>query len=222
MPLTPIATSVRPHAPRAAEGVGDDHRDVDPGPGTQRVADVLRRAVGVDGEQRGLAVRHVREVDPGVRAHEAVPRLADDQVAAPAHDPHRLRLDQAAPGVEVVLVEVDHPTLGLRHDLLGDDEAVTVLERRGLCGRGIGDERRDLVAGGDLADALDGGDGERTRHAGSTAQATAASVRSASAAAISGLRIIVSATTACTPVASTSAARGASTASITSVPQISA
>ena len=46
-----------PVPPRPAERVGDDHRDVDAAPGAQRVADVLGRAVGVDGEQRGPARR---------------------------------------------------------------------------------------------------------------------------------------------------------------------
>ena len=120
----------------------------------------------------------------------------------------------SAPGVEVVGVERHQAVLGLRHDLLGDDEAVAVGEGRALGAGRVGDEHRELVAGTDLADALDRDDGER--------HATAASVSAASAAAISGLRIIVSVTTARTPTASTSAARAASTASITNEPQISA
>ena len=72
---------------------------------------------------------------PGVRAHEAVPGLADDEVAAPAHDAHRLRLDERAARVEIVGVERHEAALGLRHDLLGDDEAVAVGERRALRAR---------------------------------------------------------------------------------------
>ena len=83
--------------PRPSERVGDDDRDVDAGAGAERVADVLGGAVGVDREQRGLAGVDVRQVDAGVRAHEAVPRLADDEVAAPAHDAHRLGLDEPVP-----------------------------------------------------------------------------------------------------------------------------
>ena len=133
--LTPIATSVRPVPPRPAERVRDDHRDVDPLAGAERVADVRGRTVGVDGEERGPAVLDVREVDAGVGAHEAVTGLADDQVAAPAHDADRLRFDEPAPGVAIVGVERDEAALGLRHDLLGDDEAVA--GRREACpGRG--------------------------------------------------------------------------------------
>ncbi len=87
-------------------------------------------------------------------------------------------------------------------------------KRRVLGARRGRDEHRELVAGPDLADALDRDDGK--------GHATAASVSAARAAAISGLRIIVSVTTAWTPAASTSAARSASTASITNDPQISA
>src|SRR5262249_24424815 len=106
------------------------------------------------------------------------------------------------------------PVLGFRDDLLGHDEHVAVGERCALLGRGAREEHRELVAGPDFADTLDRD--QRERHA------TAASADAASAAAISGLRIIVSVTTARTPAASTSVARLASTASITSDEQKSA
>ena len=61
-------------APRAPERVRDDDRDLDAAPGAERVADVLGGAVGVDREQRRVPVVDVREVDAGVRAHEAVTR----------------------------------------------------------------------------------------------------------------------------------------------------
>ncbi len=114
--------------------------------------------------------------------------------------------------VAIVGIERDEAVLRLRHDLLGDDETVAVEQWRVLGAGRVGDEHGELVAGPDLADAGDGDDGER--------HATAARVSAASAAAISGLRIMVSVTTARTPAASTSAARPASTASITSAPQI--
>ena len=38
-----------PAAPGAAEGVGDDHRHLDAGPGAEAVADAAGRAVGVPG-----------------------------------------------------------------------------------------------------------------------------------------------------------------------------
>ena len=60
-------------------------------------------------------------------------------------------------GVEVVGVERDEPALGLRHDLLGDDEAVAV-------GSGVPCARAasaisvgELVAGPDLGDAARSG-----------------------------------------------------------------
>ena len=96
IPATPIATSVSPWRHGAAERVGDDDGHVDAGVRPDRVADVLGRPVGVDREQRGLPVVDVRQVDPGVRAHEAVAGLADDEVAAAPQDAHRLRLDQRA------------------------------------------------------------------------------------------------------------------------------
>ena len=62
--------------------------------------------------------------------------------------------------VEVVGIERDEPALGLRHDLLRDDEAVAVGERRALRARRVGDQLGELVAGADLADAVDRPDGE--------------------------------------------------------------
>ena len=44
---------------------------------------------------------------------------------------HRLRLDERPPRVAVVGIDRHEPALGLRHDLLGDDEAVAV--ERGAC-----------------------------------------------------------------------------------------
>src|SRR5690606_6197229 len=123
-------------------------------------------------------------------------------------------LDERAPRVEVAGVERHEPVLGLRHDLLRHDHAVAVGERRVLLLRGVGNELGELVAGPDFADARDRNDLKR--------HATAASVCSASAAAIAGLRIIVSATPGRTPAASTAAACSASTASMTSAAQNSA
>ena len=62
-----------------------------PRAGPDAVADAAGGAVGVLGQQGGPAGVDVGEVDAGVGAHEAVPGLADHQVASPAQDPHRLR-----------------------------------------------------------------------------------------------------------------------------------
>src|SRR2546430_10628559 len=140
--------------------------------------------------------------------------LADDQTAASPNDACRLGLDERAPRFEIVGVERHEPSFGLRHDFLRDDHAIAVGQRRALGACGVGEVHRDLIAGADLRYSRDRDDRER--------HATAASVRSASAAAISGLRIIVSVTTARTPTASTSGARAASTASMTNDEQMSA
>ena len=51
-------------------------------------------------------------------------------------------------------IERHQPALGLRHDLLRDDEAVAVRRAACPCARGgVGDQLRELVAGTDLADA---------------------------------------------------------------------
>ena len=72
----------QPDAPWPSEGVRDDDRDLEPEPGAEAVADLACRPVGIDRQQSSDAVGNVREVDAGVGAHEAVTRLADDQVAA--------------------------------------------------------------------------------------------------------------------------------------------
>ena len=64
-------------------------------------------------------------------------------------------------GVAVVGIDAHEPALGLRDDLLGDDEAVAVEQRRVLRGGGVGDQRRERVVGADLGDAVDRDEGER-------------------------------------------------------------
>src|SRR5262249_32049854 len=104
-------------------------------------------------------------------------------------------------------------------DLLGHHDAVRVLQRRLLPGRGVGDQLGQLGARCDLGDPLDRDDAERLHGWGAWAQATAASASRARAAATRASRIRVSATTARTPSASTAAASAASVASITRVLQ---
>ena len=167
MPLTPIATSVSPrrHArPKVSETMIAVSTPVR---ARQRVADVLRGTVGVDGQQRGLTGFHVRQIDACIRAHEAVSRLADDEVAAPAHDPHRLRFDQPVSRLDVVRIEGDETSFGLGDDLLGDDETITILERRLLRDRCRHDQFGDLVAWSHHADARDRDDLNRL-HQGAT------------------------------------------------------
>ena len=68
----------------------------------------------------------VGEVHARVGADETVTCLGDEQVAAAAQHPDRLRLHQPDAVVGVVGVDLDQPTLGLGHDLLGDDDHVAV------------------------------------------------------------------------------------------------
>src|SRR3712207_6903235 len=60
--------------------------------GLEPVADAPGRAVGVEWEQRGPSALHVREVDAGVRAHEAVTCLRDHQLAPPRSEEHTSEL----------------------------------------------------------------------------------------------------------------------------------
>ena len=119
---------------------------------------------------------------PGVGAHEAVARLADDQVAAAAHDADRLLLDDGLVPARVVRVDAGHRALGLRHDLLGDDHDVAVPQ----VGGGVREQTGQVVAARHLGDALDREHLE-PRHAVSTT--------SARAAASAGPRMIVGTTT---------------------------
>ena len=80
--------------PRPAERVGHDDRDVDAGARPDAVAQAAGRSIGVVGKEHDPAVLDVRPVDAGVGADEAVLRLADDELAAPAQHSHRLALDE--------------------------------------------------------------------------------------------------------------------------------
>ena len=140
--------------------------------------------------------------------------LDDERVAAAAQHPYRLRLDELAARVAVVGIDLDDATLDLRHDLLGDHDAIAVLQRRALGVGGVGDERREHVTGTDLGDAVERHERERVHR-----YATAASVSRASAAATRASIINVSATCARIPNARISSARDASTVSSTNAPQ---
>ncbi len=197
-----------PPPPGAPEGVGDDHGHVDRRLAPQAVADAAGRAVAVDGQQRRVAPLHVRQVDAGVGAHEAVDRLADDELAPSAQHPHRLPLDQRLVRQGIVGIDRHQPVLGLRHDLLGDHDDVAVDEGRALGDGGLGDERGQVGAHADLGQALDAEDLESCRHRpGSPTAAPASSTTRARAAASVGPVMIVGATTARTPSASTASAR---------------
>ena len=145
------------------------------------------------GRSAAVAGGDVGEIDAGVRADEPVAGLGDEQVAAPAHDSHRLGLDEPAAGGQVGRIELDEAALDLGDDLLGDDDAVAVLARGALGARRVDDELGEHVAGADLGDALDGDEGQATGQP-RTDQATAASACRASAAATRASRITVSAT----------------------------
>ena len=145
-----------PLTPGPPEGVRDDDPDLDAEAPLQAGPDPTGRAVGVEGEQGGRPLGHVRQVDTGVGAHEALGGLGDEQVAPPPQDPGGLPFDQRHLGRRIVGVDRDHPTLGLRDDLLGHHHNVALLERRGTPeGRrqGVPQHRGQVVARADLGHA---------------------------------------------------------------------
>jgi hypothetical protein len=163
-------------APRPPERVGHNHRHLDPRVGAHAVADALCRTVRIDRQQRRHAVLDVGEVDAGVGAHEAVAGLADDEVAAAPYDACRFRFHERSTGDGIGSVERDEAVLGLRDDLLGHDETVTVLHRRALRVRSRDHELGDAVSRTDLGHPLDGDEVELVHEFLSRAQATASSV----------------------------------------------
>jgi hypothetical protein len=88
-----------------------------------------------------------------------VHRLGDEELPPAADHAHRLALDEGDLRPRIVVVERDEPALGLRDDLLGHDHDVAIGERAGA--DRLGEQRAEVVALGDLADAGDRGDGER-------------------------------------------------------------
>ena len=95
-PATPIATFTRPRR-KARPWVSVTTTPTRP-PTAAAIAGLQapRRSVGVDRQQHHRALGHVRGVDAGVRADEAVVGLADHRPAAPADDPPALGEDQLA------------------------------------------------------------------------------------------------------------------------------
>ena len=93
--------------------------------------------------------------------------LADDEVAATAHDAHRLPLDQGGLGRRIVGVDGDEAPLGLGDHLLGDDEHVACAQVGPVAhGRrqGAGHHAGQIGTGRDLADAGEGNEGDALRH----------------------------------------------------------
>ena len=137
--------------------------------------------------------------------------LRDDEFAAAAQDANRFRLDQRLVRQRIGRVDIDEATLGLRHDLLGDDKAVAILKVSVV---GSGDQFGEIVAGADLTNVVDGDDLE----IGHGQTPIAASWQAwASAAATPGCFMMVGMTIGRIPASSTSEARSRSASSITSV-----
>ena len=140
--------------PGPAEGVADDHGDGAAGQLGQPVAERAGRGVGIDRQQDERAgLRRIRRVHARGCTHETVLRLRDHEALAGADDALRLAQDHLDVARVVLrrgelagafgrldLVEPHDASLGLRDDLLRDDDHVAVLER---C-RG-GDERAEIV-----------------------------------------------------------------------------
>ena len=191
-----------PDTPRAAEGVRDDHADVP----SQSRAQPLGRAVGVERQQREAAGLNVRRVDACVRAHEAVARLRNDDFAAARDDSRGLLNDGLRTFLPSVRgVDLDDPAFGLADDLLRDDDDVTVSQlgvRR--------DQLGEVVTIGDLGQSRYRDDFDPHR-----ARSASARVAFASAAASSGVCIIVCVVSTTGPSRSISSRAPPSTTSIT-------
>ena len=85
-------------------------------------------------------------VDARARADEAVLGLRDHEVTPPAADPARLAEDDRQ-----FLPSGLQPSLGLRDDLLGDHEYITVREAAAPLD-GVTERASQVVAGRDLRD----------------------------------------------------------------------
>ena len=155
-PAQPMATSVTPRRhvrPNVSEMITPTSTAEE---GAQAGPDPAGGTVRILGEQRRRAQGDVGEVDARVGADEPVRRLADDEVTAPAEDADRLLLDQCDLGRRIVGVDGHEPPLGLRHDLLGDDDHVTLAQLGavgGLRRQSGGHHAGQVGAGLDLADA---------------------------------------------------------------------
>ena len=160
-PAHPMATSVTPRRhgrPKVSETITPS---VEPEGVLQPRPDAAGRTVRVLGQQRRGPVRHVGEVDAGVGADEAVPRLADHQVTALAENAHRLLSHQGQLGRRIGVIELDQPALRLRDDLLRDHDHVAGRELGPVGVRRrdrTGDERSQVGSGRHLAEAGDGED----------------------------------------------------------------
>ena len=141
-------------------------------PVRSRTPSRMRRAEasGSSGSSEATSPRHVGDVDAGIGADEPVTGAADDQAAVGHADDGR-RLAQDDLDLARVLVPrraqsrasaTARPMRGrpaalrLRDDLLGHDEHVGIGEAEAGGSRGVGDERREVVARPDLGDARRG------------------------------------------------------------------
>ena len=165
-----------------------DHGDLDTGAGPEAVADAPGRAVGVVGQERGPALLDVGQVDAGVGAHEAVLRLADDEVAAAAQDAHRLALDErlvAAAGRR----DRSATSLPSALDTIFWVTTTTSPSRSAVSGAGVrrrvgDDARRGRRPARSRGDAVDAEDLEAAHRVIACERRTASSTRWASAAAV--------------------------------------
>ena len=149
-------------AKRPAERVADDYADVAPRPLSDPLANGGGGRVGVERqEHERIRLGRVRCVDAGRCAHEPVAGLRDHERRARAHDRARFAEDHLevarvvsgreldCRGRRLDVVEAHDPPLGLRDDLLGDDDDVAVLELDAL-----DDERAEVVPLRDLRETL--------------------------------------------------------------------
>ncbi len=166
-------------APRPAERIGHDDRDVDAEPGADCGPDAAGGGIGVAWQERDERARtgpDVRGVHASVGAHEAMGGLGDEDAVRHPDDPSRLAQDdlhlawvtvELRGEVQGLLArvnagQVDDRALRLGDDLLGDDEDVVEAEReraRSALDR-VADQRPKVVPETDLRDALQREDGD--------------------------------------------------------------
>ncbi len=130
-------------SPWPAHRVGDDHPEPDACPLADGLAQPLGRAIRVDGQQDQGARLGVGLIDARRGQHQAMPGLADRGRTAARDDPDRLGPDR------LFAVADDDAVLGLADDLRGDDQDVAIEQAR-TGQRGVGDQRGQVGACGDL------------------------------------------------------------------------
>jgi len=168
-------------APWPAERVRDDDADRTRERFGQRLAQAIRRGVGLPRQNGDPSQGDIRRVHTRVCADESVVRLGDQHAAIHPDDPARLPEDdlddswipavRGRPFARQLgwddAVEPHHGTFRLRHDLLRDHEDVASTDRASHAVAGpdrAGNQPPEVGAGHDLGDAGNREDMKLGRH----------------------------------------------------------